>query len=337
MVRNRHRKWLFVICALLALLSLVCLFSMFVGSTGLSLRELLLLLRGRDEVGVAYSLFFNIRFPRIVLGIAVGGGLSLAGVLLQGIFRNPLVEPFTLGISGGAALGVCLSTILGFSHLFSLPLAGFAGAFTVILFLNFLATRKSFTGVQGLLLAGVMINFISSSLVTLIISIIRVEQLHGILFWIIGTLGETDWLLVNTAICTSMTGLILCYLFWPDLNALLLGEEEAYHLGIGIEKTKKLLFALASLLTGLCVSLTGAIGFVGLVVPHFMRMLVGNDHRILLISSYLAGAIFLVLCDAIAKTIAFPIELPVGVVTGILGGSLFIYTLTKKRIPLGRQ
>lgn len=334
---SRHRKWLFVICTLLALLVVACLFSLFVGSTGLSLRELLLLLRGRDEVGVAYSLFFDIRFPRILIGIAVGGGLSLAGVLLQGIFRNPLVEPFTLGISGGAALGVCLSTILGFSRFLSLPLAGFGGAFAVILFLNFLITRKSFTSVQGLLLAGVMINFISSSLVTLIISILRVEQLHGILFWIIGTLGETDWLLVNTAICTSVAGLILCYLFCPDLNALLLGEEQAHHLGIGIEKTKKLLFALASLLTGLCVSLTGAIGFVGLVVPHFMRMLVGHDHRILLISSYLAGAMFLVLCDAIAKTIAFPIELPVGVVTGILGGSVFIYTLTKKRVPLGRQ
>lgn len=336
-MRSRYRKWLFVIFTLLALLVLVCAVSLFVGSTGLSLEELLLLLRGSDEVGAAYSLFFDIRFPRILLGIAVGGGLSLVGVLLQGIFRNPLVEPFTLGISGGAALGVCLSTILGFSRFYSLPLAGFAGSFAVIFFLNFLATRKSFAGVQGLLLAGVMINFISSSLVTLIMSILRVEQLHGILFWIIGTLGETDWRLVNTAIWTSLSGLMLSYLFCSDLNALLLGEEQAHHLGIGIEKTKKLLFALASLLTGLCVSLTGAIGFVGLVVPHFMRMLVGNDHRILLISSFLAGATFLVLCDTVAKTIAFPIELPVGVVTGILGGSVFIYTLTKKQISLGRQ
>ena len=336
-MRRRYRKWLFVICTLIALLILACVFSLFVGSTGLSLRELMPLLYGKDEISPAYSLFFDIRLPRILLGIAVGGGLSLAGVLLQGIFRNPLVEPFTLGISGGAALGVCLSAVLGFSRLFSLPLAGFTGAFTVILFLNFLATRKSFTGVHGLLLAGVMINFISSSLVTLIMSIVRVEQLHGILFWIIGTLGETDWLLVSIALGTSLLGLILSYLFCADLNALLLGEEQAHHLGIGIEKTKKFLFALASLLTGLCVSLTGAIGFVGLVVPHFMRMLVGHDHRILLTSSFLAGAMFLVLCDAIAKTIAFPIELPVGVVTGILGGSVFIYTLTKKRMPLGRQ
>jgi iron complex transport system permease protein len=334
-MEGKYRIWLYTICALFALLFAVSVLSLSIGSTGLSIREILLLLSGKGDMGVAYSLFFDIRLPRILLGIAVGGGLSLAGVLLQGIFRNPLVEPFTLGISGGAALGVCLSTILGFSRFYSLPVAGFAGAFMVILFLNFLATRKSFTGVQGLLLAGVMINFISSSLVTLIMSLVRVEQLHGLLFWIIGTLGETDWPLVNTAICTTILGLILSYLFCSDLNALILGEEQAHHLGIGVEKTKRLLFVLASLLTGLCVSLTGAIGFVGLVVPHFVRMLVGNDHRILLIASFLAGAIFLVLCDAIAKTIAFPIELPVGVVTGILGGFVFIYTLTKKRIPLG--
>jgi iron complex transport system permease protein len=336
-VRRRYRKWLFTSCALLGLLSLVCVLSLFVGSTGLSFQEMLLLLSGQSEIGPAYSLFFDIRLPRIILGIAVGGGLSLAGVILQGIFRNPLVEPFTLGISGGAALGVCLISILGLSRLYSLPLAGFAGAFSVIFFLNFLTTRKGFMSIQGLLLAGVMINFISSSLVTLIMSILRVEQLHGVLFWIIGTLGESDWLLVNIAIWTSVSGLLLSYFFCFDLNALLLGEEEAHHLGIGIARTKQLLFALASLLTGVCVSLTGAIGFVGLVVPHFMRMVVGNDHRILLISSFLAGAMFLVLCDTIAKTIAFPIELPVGVVTGILGGLVFIYTLTKKRIPLGRQ
>jgi iron complex transport system permease protein len=296
---------------------------------------MLLIITRRGDVGPAYSLFFDVRLPRIFLGIAVGGGLSLAGVILQGMFRNPLVEPFTLGISGGAALGVCLSSILGLSRLYSLPLAGFAGAFSVIFFLNFLMRRKGFMSIQAILLAGVMINFISSSLVTLIMSILRVEQLQGVLFWIIGTLGESDWLLVNTAMCVSVSGLILSYFFCFDLNALLLGEEEAHHLGIGIERTKYLLFALASLLTGLCVSLTGAIGFVGLVVPHFMRMVVGTDHRILLISSFLAGAMFLVFCDTIAKTIAFPIELPVGVVTGILGGLVFIYTLSKKRISLG--
>lgn len=334
---RRNRKWLFTVCGLLALLALVCALSLFVGSTGLSLREMLLLLSGKDGFGPAYSLFFDIRFPRILLGIAVGGGLSLAGVILQGLFRNPLVEPFTLGISGGAALGVCLSSMLGFSHLCSLPLAGFVGAFSVIFFLNFLTTRRRFMSIQGLLLAGVMINFISSSLVTLVMSILKVEQLHGVLFWIIGTLGESDWLLVNTAIWTSLLALALSYLFCSDLNALLLGEEEAHHLGIGLEKTKRLLFVLASLLTGLCVSLTGAIGFVGLVVPHFMRMVVGSDHRILLIGSFLAGAVFLVLCDAIAKTVAFPIELPVGVVTGILGGLVFIYTLSKKRVSLGRE
>lgn len=336
-MRDRYRKWVWTSFLLLVLLCLVCVLSLFVGSTGLSFGEILLLFHGSADLGPAYSLFFDIRLPRILLGIAVGGGLSVAGVILQGIFRNPLVEPFTLGISGGAALGVCLASILGLSRLYSLPLAGFIGAFSVILFLNLLSTRKSFISLQGLLLAGVMINFISSSLVTLILSILRVEQLHGILFWIIGTLGETDWALVNIAFIVSISGLVASYVFCFDLNAFLLGEEAAHHLGIRTKRTRTFLFALASLLTGVCVSLTGAIGFVGLVVPHFMRMMVGSDHRILLISSFLAGAMFLVLCDTLAKTIAFPIELPVGVVTGILGGLVFVYSLTKKRIPLGRQ
>lgn len=337
-MRNRYRKWLFSTFILLALLCLVTVGSLFVGSTGLSMREILLLLQGRGDASMpAYSLFFDIRLPRILLAIAVGGGLSLAGVILQGLFRNPLVEPFTLGISGGAALGVCIVGILGLSRLYSMPLAGFIGAFSVIFFLNFLTTRKDLVTIHGLLLAGVMINFISSSLVTLIMSVLKVEQLHGILFWIIGTLGESDWILVGVALSASLFCLAVSYFFCFDLNALLLGDEAAHHLGIRIGRTRKLLFALASLLTGLCVSLTGSIGFVGLVVPHFMRMMVGNDHRILLISSFLAGALFLVLCDTIAKNIAFPIELPVGVVTGILGGLVFIYTLTKRRISLGRQ
>jgi ABC-type Fe3+-siderophore transport system, permease component len=150
-----------------------------------------------------------------------------------------------------------------------------------------------------------------------------------------GSLEEPNWLLIKAAVLVSITGLIISYLFSLDLNALSLGEEEAQHLGINIEKTKRLLFILASVLTGLSVSVAGVIGFVGLVVPHFMRMFVGGDHRILLISSYLVGAAFLIFCDTLARTIISPLELPVGVITGILGGSLFVYALTKRQVLLG--
>jgi iron complex transport system permease protein len=150
-----------------------------------------------------------------------------------------------------------------------------------------------------------------------------------------GSLEEPSWLLIKFVLWVSIFGLATSYLFCFDLNAFSLGEEEALHLGVNVERTKRLLFILASILTGFSVSVAGIIGFVGLVVPHFMRMFVGSDHRILLISSFLSGAIFLVFCDTLARTIIAPMELPVGVITGILGGSLFIYALTKKEVMLG--
>ena len=168
-------------------------------------------------------------------------------------------------------------------------------------------------------------------------AISHTEDLHGIVFWIMGSLEEPNWLLIKVVFSTSIALLVISYLFCFDLNALSLGEEEALHLGIDTEKTKRLLFIIASLLTGFSVSVAGIIGFVGLIVPHFVRMFVGRDHRILLISSFLCGGSFLIFCDTLARTVISPMELPVGVITGILGGSLFVYALTKKKIVLGER
>lgn len=154
-------------------------------------------------------------------------------------------------------------------------------------------------------------------------------SLQKIVYWIMGSLQEPHWLLIIITLCVSLGSLFISYFFCHDLNALRLGEEEATHLGIKVERTKKVLFVLTSLLTGWSVSITGMIGFVGLVVPHFLRIFIGRDYRILLVSVFLGGGIFLVFCDTIARTIIAPIELPVGVITGIIGGSLFIYALTK--------
>jgi iron complex transport system permease protein len=330
-------RWTLIISILLAALLIACLISLSVGPAGISLPKIIRLwIAGKGTT--SHSIIFDIRLPRILLGLAIGGGLGLAGAILQGLFRNPLVEPYTLGISGAAALGVAVTSIFGLSRLlgpYSIPLSGFIGALCAILFLQFLSARRGLLTVQGLLLVGVMISFISSSLVLLIMSLSRLQDLQGILFWIIGSLGETDWFLVKLALAVSMAGLVASYLFCLDLNALALGEEEALHLGVDVEKTKRMLFALTSLLTGLCVSLAGAIGFVGLVVPHFVRLWAGPDHRILLVSSFIAGAIFLVLSDTVARTVALPLELPVGVVTGIVGGILFVYALARKGASSG--
>lgn len=330
-MNKKLTKWISQILLLSGLLLAIAILSLLVGPAGIPIKRIIhILLEG--ESSSEYSILFDIRLPRIILGFAIGGALSLTGVILQGMFRNPLVEPYTLGISGGAALGVSLNIILGLNRMgiLTFPLSGFLGAMLVIMLVYYLNLRKGIVKLQGLLLNGVMISFISSSLIMLIMSLSRSEDLHGIVFWIMGTLEEPSWLLIKVMLAASLIFLFLAYLFCLDLNALSLGEEEALHLGISIERTKRLLFIIASLLTGFSVSVSGMIGFVGLVVPHFVRMQVGDDHRILLGASFLAGATFLIFCDTLARTIISPLELPVGVITGILGGSLFIYALSKK-------
>jgi iron complex transport system permease protein len=336
-MRKKVIRWFLWVLVLIVCLLGIGVFALSLGPVGISFKKIItLIFKG---VGTTeYAILFDIRLPRIILGFTIGGSLSLAGVILQGMFRNPLVEPYTLGISGGAAIGVCLNIVLRLNHslgILSLPVSGFLGAILVILLVYSLSIRKGVLKTQGLLLTGVMISFISSSFIMLIMSISRVEDLHGIVFWIMGSLEEPSWLLIKFVLWVSIFGLATSYLFCFDLNAFSLGEEEALHLGVNVERTKRLLFILASILTGFSVSVAGIIGFVGLVVPHFMRMFVGSDHRILLISSFLSGAIFLVFCDTLARTIIAPMELPVGVITGILGGSLFIYALTKKEVMLG--
>ncbi len=326
-------KWFRWSIFLIGILIAVSVFSFSVGSVGISPSKIIsAILKGRGNA--EYSILFDIRLPRIILGFAVGGALSLAGVLLQGMFRNPLVEPYTLGISGGAGLGVCLSIALGLSKfsVFSAPAAGFVGSVAVIILVYFLSVKKGLMKIQGILLTGVMISFISSSLIMFFMAVSRAEDLHGIVFWIMGSLEEPSWILIKISLLVSVAGLVLSYFFCLDLNAFSLGEEPAIHLGINTEKSKRLLFILASILTGFSVSVAGIIGFVGLVVPHFVRMFVGNDHRILLVSSFLSGAAFLIFCDTIARTIIAPMELPVGVITGILGGTLFVWALSKRKV-----
>ncbi|MFH1507562.1 MAG: iron ABC transporter permease [Candidatus Omnitrophota bacterium] len=335
-MKKKVVRWILWILVLCSLLLGTILFSLCTGSVGISLKEIIrVILEGRGTS--EYSILFDIRLPRIILGFAIGGALSLAGVILQGMFRNPLVEPYTLGISGGAAVGVCLNIVFRLNRalgILSLPISGFLGALCIVLLVYSLSIKKGILKIQGLLLTGVMISFISSSLIMLIMAVSRTEDLHGIIFWIMGSLEEPNNALILISLFVSIAGLIVSCLFCIDLNALTLGEEEATHLGINVERSKRFLFIIASVLTGFSVSVAGIIGFVGLVIPHFMRMLVGRDHRILLISSFLGGAAFLIICDTLARTIIAPIELPVGVIAGLVGGSAFVYVLTRKQMLL---
>lgn len=330
MARDKLSLWIGWMVLLSVLFLVVALFSLGIGAVALPWTEIPSLLshgKGSPE----YAILFQVRLPRVLLGAAVGGALAIAGVMLQGMFRNPLVEPYTLGISGGAALGVSLAIVLGSrGWSLSLPASGFLGAMAVVLLVYGLSSKGGGVRLGRLLLTGVMVSFMASSLIMLIMAVSRVEDLHGIVFWIMGSLGESDTASIKAVLVASVGGLLVSLLFAVDLNALALGEEEAFYLGVRVERVKKILFLLASFLTGLCVSISGIIGFVGLVVPHLMRLLVGGDHRVLLPISFLSGAIFLVLCDTLARVIIAPVELPVGVVTGLIGGGIFIYALSKR-------
>ncbi len=336
MKNEKTKKWLLVLMILIIIMISTGILALCTGSAGIPLKKIPnIMINGKGSV--EHSILFGIRLPRLMLALALGGALSLAGVLLQGMFRNPLVEPYTLGISGGASLGVCLNIIFQFYvfiGVIAYPLSGFLGAVLVIVLVYSISMKRGDLKANSMLLIGVMISFVSSSVVMLLMAISDSEDLHSIIFWIMGSLDEPNMLLIKIAVAGSFLGLLISYCFCLDLNALALGEEEAIHLGVNTERTKRFLFLTASILTGLSVSVAGIIMFVGLIVPHFMRMTVGPDHRILLISSFMAGASFLTLCDVIARTIVAPLELPVGVITGIIGGIVFIYVLGRKQVVL---
>ena len=307
------------------------LFSLTIGEMNLPIKDLFTYMS--DPSSMEYAILSHIRIPRTVLAVAIGGSLSLAGVILQGIYRNPLVEPYTLGISGGASLGVTLAIVTGVYayETLSLPFFGFIGAFLTIFLVYTLSLRKGVVSVTRMLLIGVMISFVSSSLVMFLMSITATENIRGIIFWTMGSLNESDPYLVYGMLFVALVSVFLSYLFAVPLNALRLGETKARHLGINNHLIIRLLFILTSLLTGSCIAVGGVIGFVGLIIPHFTRLWLGNDFRVLLLGSFLSGSLFLLFCDMLARTIASPNELPIGVITGIFGGIAFIFILSKQQ------
>jgi len=282
---------------------------------------------------IEYLVITEIRLPRVLLGLAVGGSLGIAGVILQGIYRNPLVEPYTLGISGGAALGVALAIVFGISTsvgALSIPAFGFFGAAVTVTLVYIFGSWRKNVNTNQMVLVGVMVSFISTSLMLLIMALTTGQNLQGIFFWVMGSLDVANKPMVTVAVVVSLFGLVASYFLVHPLNALRLGNDQARHLGINTNLLVRILFLLASLLAGVSVAVAGIIGFVGLVVPHFSRGIVGSDFRILLVCSFLAGGGFLVLCDAMARTVIAPSELPIGVITGIVGGITFMAILASK-------
>jgi len=330
-MQKKYIQWIIFIAALILLLVISIVISLSSGEVKISWLQLPEILSNKDSL--EYTVLAKIRIPRLILAISVGGALSLSGTILQGIYRNPLVEPYTLGISGGAALGIAIAIVFGIDSVsyMVLPVFGFIGAIVTLFLVYFLSIRKGGLSINSMLLIGVMVSFVASSAMMFLMSISTTDNIQRIVFWVMGSLDESNILLIRIAFFTAVSGLILTTFFAQPLNALRLGEVKAKHLGINTNVTIKLLFLVASLLTGVAVSVAGVIGFVGLVIPHLVRLIIGNDYRIIIGSSFLGGAIFLILSDTVARTIISPNELPIGVITGFVGGLVFIAVLTRSK------
>lgn len=330
-MNSKYIKWILFLAALLILLAVSIVISLSSGEVKISLSQLPEIFS--DKTSIEYMVLAKIRIPRLLLAIGVGGSLSLSGAILQGIYRNPLVEPYTLGISGGAALGVAIAIVFGLNTLsfLTLPIFGFVGALVTLFLVYFLSIKRGGLSINSMLLIGVMVSFVASSAMMFLMSITTTDNLQSIVFWVMGSLDESNNMLIKIAFYSSIAGLFLTYFFSQPLNALRLGEVKAKHLGINTNVTVKLLFFVASLLTGIAVAVAGVIGFVGLVIPHLVRLIIGNDYRILIAGSFLGGSIFLILCDTLARTIISPNELPIGVITGFAGGLVFIVVLSRSK------
>ena len=304
-----NRKNIFIFFTLFLLLFISFIIAALFGGSQLNLTKAIYYLFHANKRGVERDIIWIIRIPRIILGAVVGGGLACCGTIFQGLLRNPLAEPYTLGISGGAAFGVALGIILDLSAVF-LPILAFAGGIVSIFLVYIIASKNQFSN-STLILAGVVLSFLFSSLVFLIFSFAKPEDVQGIILWLMGSLSTTQTALIKIVSIVVICSTGLTFIFSRELNIISLGDEKALHLGVDSNRIKKILFILASFITGACVASSGVIGFVGLIVPHFMRRIVGVNHEILLPSSCLAGAIFLVICDTLSRTIIRPLELPV--------------------------
>lgn len=284
---------------------------------------------------VQQTIILQLRLPRIVLTALVGIALASAGVTFQGLFKNSMADPYIIGISSGASLGAVIAINYGFNsywHGISLvSLFAFVGALLTVLIVYKLAEMGGRIPVGTLLLAGIALSFFLSALVSLVM-ILNQKSLQQVVYWLMGSLSASNWQEVKmiTPIIIIAWGII--YYFAEDLNIMLLGDERAHYLGVTVSKVKLILLVTASLLTGIAVSVSGVIGFVGLIIPHIVRLLTGPNHRLLLPTSALVGAIFLIITDTVARTILAPTEIPVGIITALCGAPFFIYLLQQKEV-----
>jgi iron complex transport system permease protein len=309
--------------------------AIFVGSAGLSPRAVARALAGRADAGSVESVItLNLRLPRVAVAVLAGAALAVAGVGFQALTRNPLAEPSILGVSGGAAFGVVLAQILGLQSgvLAALGMAvfAFAGALLAATAVYTIARLPGGLGVQTLLLAGVIVGIFFSALITVIISIVDFNRLSGVIHWLLGNLTPIPATSLVLFAALAAIGVWLVLGHARELNLLALGDESARQLGVDAERLKRRVFVAAALLTGSVVAFTGPIGFVGLIVPHVLRGVLGSDNRLLVPTAAVAGGVFLLAADTLARNVVAPAELSVGVITAFCGAPFFVWVLRSR-------
>lgn len=293
-----------------------------------------------DQSRTHAAVVLSIRLPRILMGMLVGASLAMCGAALQGLFRNPLADPALVGVSSGAALGAVSVIVLSqgplwllaqWFGLYLLPVAAFVGGVIVTLLVYRLATSGNRTAVTTLLLAGIAIGSLSSAATGLLTFMADDFQLRTLTFWTMGSLGGSTWSKLSGSALLMLLAILLLPTQARALNALLLGESEAMHVGFELQRVKRRVILLVALAVGAAVSVSGIIGFVGLITPHLIRLMFGPDHRLLLPASALLGAMLLLLADLFARTVVAPGELPIGIVTALIGGPFFLWLLLRFR------
>ncbi len=280
------------------------------------------------------EILWQIRLPRVFLAALVGLLLSISGVILQGILRNPLADPYILGISAGGAVGAAISIALGAQFVIlgisSVPATAFIFALIAVFIVYKLSQVAGKTASETLILAGVALSAFCSAILALII--IVTGSLQTIYFWLLGSLSSASWGNVLTVIPYVIVGTGAAYFFSKELNALLLGEEMAITLGVDVENTRLILIGAASLMTAAAVSVSGLIGFVGLIIPHWIRLIIGPNHRLLIPFSALSGMLLMVVADTISRTVLSPMEIPIGIIMALVGAPFFLYLLRRRRL-----
>lgn len=344
MISADKRKWKYILLLQALLLAVTAIFCATIGAADISFQESAGILLSKIPLirnwftaenypDMHRTIIWSLRMPRIFLAALVGGALSVVGATLQGFFRNTMADPYIMGVSSGAALGATIAIIsgkAGFLGMMRIPAFGFAGALLTTWVVYSLARVGKKVVVSTLLLAGIALSSFLAAVMSLLM-VFNAEEIDKVYIWLMGSFANKNWEHVQIAAPFIIIGSICLMIFAKEMNALVFGDSTAQHLGVNLPKLQAAILVFTSLTTAGAVAVCGSIGFVGLIIPHVVRLLLGPDHRILLPFSFLLGGTFLVLTDTFARTALAPLEIPVGIITAMFGGPFFIYLLKRKK------